>query len=136
MIDAVQSNEADDDEIDGDDVVQQSRHDQDQNAGDEGNQRRNMGNGDGHEDLLGSQSMIMMVSARGFHVRNPLPFYLVSSSAKADDPVITEQSSDTHVDCRLIRDYRMPAYAGMTARVFTPRCGRNRQPCGSPHGFR
>src|SRR5258708_5087455 len=54
MIDAVQSDESDDDEVDGDDVVQQSRHDQDQNAGDEGNQRRNMGNGDGHEDLLGS----------------------------------------------------------------------------------
>jgi hypothetical protein len=53
-INAVQSNEADDDEVDGDDVVQQSRHDQDQNAGDEGNQWRNMGNGDGHEDLLGS----------------------------------------------------------------------------------
>src|SRR5262249_9964152 len=53
VIDAVQSNEADDDQVDGDDVVQQSRHDQDQNAGDEGNQRRNVGNGDSHEDLLG-----------------------------------------------------------------------------------
>src|SRR5262249_43510267 len=53
VIDAVQSNEADDDEVDGDNVVQQPRHDQDQNAGDEGDQRRDMGNGDGHEDLLG-----------------------------------------------------------------------------------
>src|SRR5262245_2261496 len=54
MIDAVQSNEADDDQVDGDNVVQQSRHEQNQNAGDEGNERRDMGNGDGHEDLLGS----------------------------------------------------------------------------------
>jgi len=53
VIDAVQSNEADDDEVDRDDVVQQPRHEQNQNAGDEGNERRDMGNGDGHEDLLG-----------------------------------------------------------------------------------
>jgi hypothetical protein len=53
VIDAVQSNEANDDEVDGDNVVQQSRHEQNQNAGDEGNERRDMGNGDGHEDLLG-----------------------------------------------------------------------------------
>src|SRR5512133_2583000 len=78
VIETVQSNEADDDEVDGDNVVQQSRHEQNQNAGDEGNQRRDMGNGNGHDDLLGSQSMIMMVSARGFPVRNPLPFYSVS----------------------------------------------------------
>src|SRR6266571_1776651 len=53
MIDAVETDEADDDEVDGDDVVQQPRHEQDQNAGEEGNKRRDMGNGDGHEDLLG-----------------------------------------------------------------------------------
>src|SRR5262249_40445598 len=75
VIDAVQSNEADDDEVDGHNVVQQSRHEQNQNAGDEGNQRRDMGNGDGHEDLLGSQSMIMMASAEG-STRGPLPILL------------------------------------------------------------
>src|SRR6266516_5445384 len=53
MIDAVEADEADDDQVDGDDVVQQPRHEQDQNAGEEGNKRRDMGNGDGHEDLLG-----------------------------------------------------------------------------------
>src|SRR5215831_3646183 len=53
VIDAVQSNEANDDQIDRDNVVQQPRHDQDQDAGDEGNERRDVGNGDGHEDLLG-----------------------------------------------------------------------------------
>src|SRR2546425_13064537 len=61
MIDAVEADEADDDEVDGDDVVQQSRHEQNQNAGEEGNERRDMGNGDGHEDLLGSQSMKVTV---------------------------------------------------------------------------
>src|SRR5215510_11373421 len=73
VIDAVQSNEADDDQVDGHNVVQQSRHEQNQNAGDEGNERRDMGNGDGHGDLLGSQLMIMMVSAPGSTWCGPLP---------------------------------------------------------------
>src|SRR5262249_10132993 len=62
VIDAVQSNEADDDQVDGDNVVQQPRHDQDQNACDEGNKRRDVGNGDGHEDLLGR---VMNYKTRG-----------------------------------------------------------------------
>src|SRR5262245_43057020 len=80
VIDAVQSNEADDDEVDGHNVVQQSRHDQDQNAGDEGNERRDMGNGDGHEDLLGSQLMIMALESAS-STCGSFPFYSMSSSA-------------------------------------------------------
>ena len=39
MIDAVQPDKPDGDKIEGDDVVQQSRHNQDQDARDEGNDR-------------------------------------------------------------------------------------------------
>jgi hypothetical protein len=39
MIDAVQPDEPDNDKVDGNDEVQQSRHDQDQDACDEGNDR-------------------------------------------------------------------------------------------------
>src|SRR5262245_65648967 len=53
VIDAVEPGEADDDQVDGDDVVEQPRHEQDQNAGDERNQRCDVGDRDGHGDLLG-----------------------------------------------------------------------------------
>ncbi len=39
MIDTVQPNEPDDDKVEGNDVVQQSRHNQDQDACDDGNDR-------------------------------------------------------------------------------------------------
>src|SRR5215467_16310829 len=77
VIDAVQSNEADDDQVDGDNVVQQPRHDQDQDAGDESNKRRDVGNGDGHEDLLGrvdellNAVMVPRITLR--YTRNPRP---------------------------------------------------------------
>ena len=42
MIDAVQSNKPDQDKVDGNDEVQQPRHNQNQDACDEGNDRRNV----------------------------------------------------------------------------------------------
>jgi hypothetical protein len=45
---AVEAYEADENEIDGDDEVQQPGHDQDQDAGDEGDGRREIGGGDEH----------------------------------------------------------------------------------------
>src|SRR5262245_37801858 len=53
VIDAVEPGEADDDQVDRHDEVQQARHDQDQDAGDQGDQRRDVGDGQSHGDLLG-----------------------------------------------------------------------------------
>src|SRR5262245_40508124 len=54
MIDGVQSNEAEEGQVDGDNVVKKYQYEQKQKADNERNEQRDMGNGDGHEDLLGS----------------------------------------------------------------------------------
>jgi hypothetical protein len=48
MVDAVKANNAYHDKVDRDDVVQQARYDQDQNAGDESDYRRDMIGGEKH----------------------------------------------------------------------------------------
>lgn len=48
MVDAVESDQAYHDEVDGDDEVQQPRHDQDQDAGDKGDDRRNVIGSENH----------------------------------------------------------------------------------------
>ena len=53
MIDAVQPNKPDGDKVERNDVVQQSRHNEDQDACDEGNDRRKVFGREGHDDLLG-----------------------------------------------------------------------------------
>jgi hypothetical protein len=52
VMDVVEADEADKDEIDGDNVVEQPRHDQDQDAGNDGDKRRDMGSGDDHDFVL------------------------------------------------------------------------------------
>jgi hypothetical protein len=52
MINAVQPNKPDDDKVKGNDVVQQSWQNQDQDASDEGNERRNVCGSDNHGDLV------------------------------------------------------------------------------------
>src|SRR6266487_6681286 len=59
MINAIEPRDADDDQVDRHHVVQQPRHEEDQDAGDKGDKRRDMRNRDGHRDLLGWQSTIM-----------------------------------------------------------------------------
>jgi hypothetical protein len=80
VIDAVKPSDADDDQVDRDDVVQQSRHEEDQDAGDKGNKWGDMGNGNGHWDLLGWQSTIMTGSARGFHDASILLVVIIRES--------------------------------------------------------
>jgi len=53
MVDSVQSDESGDDKVDGNDVIQQARKNQDQDACDESNDRRKMFGSEGHDDLLG-----------------------------------------------------------------------------------
>ena len=52
MVDSIQSDESDDDKVDGNDVIQQTRQNQDQDACDESNDRRKMFGSEGHDDLL------------------------------------------------------------------------------------
>ena len=49
MMHVVETDQADEDEIDGDDVVEQPWHDQDQDTGDDGDERRDMSSGDDHD---------------------------------------------------------------------------------------
>jgi hypothetical protein len=53
MIDAVQPHMPDQNKVDGNDEVQQPRHNQDQDARDEGNDRRNVCGRKGHYGFLG-----------------------------------------------------------------------------------
>jgi hypothetical protein len=53
MVDSVQSDEAGNDKVDGYDIVQQARQNQDQDASDESDDRRKMFGSEGHDDLLG-----------------------------------------------------------------------------------
>jgi hypothetical protein len=48
MVDRVEADQADDDEIEGDDEVQQSWNEQDQNAGDQRDERRDVSDGEDH----------------------------------------------------------------------------------------
>ncbi len=48
MIDGIEPDQSDDNEVDRDDIAQQSRHDQDEDAGEEGDKRRDVGRGDDH----------------------------------------------------------------------------------------
>jgi hypothetical protein len=48
MIDRIEPDQADQDEVDGDDVVQQPWDDQDQNSRDEGDERRDVSDGQNH----------------------------------------------------------------------------------------
>jgi hypothetical protein len=52
MVDAVQTNKPDYDKINCNNVVQQSRQNQDQDARSEGNDRRNVCGSENHDDLL------------------------------------------------------------------------------------
>jgi hypothetical protein len=58
VMEVVEANDADEDQIDGNDVVEEPRHDEDQDAGDKCDQRRNVGRRDDHDlnllvDLFG-----------------------------------------------------------------------------------
>src|SRR5580692_696625 len=48
VMDGIEPGQSDDNEIDRDDDIEKPRHDQDQNAGNEGHKRRDMGGGDNH----------------------------------------------------------------------------------------
>jgi hypothetical protein len=52
VVHTVKADQADEDEINGDNVVEQPRHDQNQNAGNDGNPRREMGTGNNHGRVL------------------------------------------------------------------------------------
>jgi hypothetical protein len=52
MMDVVETDQTDENEIDGDDVVEQPRHDQNQDAGNDGDKRREMSTGDDHDFVL------------------------------------------------------------------------------------
>jgi hypothetical protein len=49
VVDVVEADDADKNQIDGDDEVEQPRHDEDQDAGNKRDQRREMGRGDDHD---------------------------------------------------------------------------------------
>jgi hypothetical protein len=48
MVNVIEADEADEDQVDRYDEVQQPRHDQDQDSGEKGDNRRDMSDGDGH----------------------------------------------------------------------------------------
>jgi hypothetical protein len=52
VMDVVEAHQADEDEIDGDDIVEEPRHDQDQDAGNDSDKRRDMGSSDDHDFVL------------------------------------------------------------------------------------
>jgi hypothetical protein len=49
MVDVIETDQTDKNEVDGDDVIEEPRHDQNQNAGNDGDKRRDMGSGDDHD---------------------------------------------------------------------------------------
>jgi hypothetical protein len=49
MMHVIETDQADEDEIDGDDIVEQPRHDQNQDAGNKCDKRRDMSSGDDHD---------------------------------------------------------------------------------------
>jgi hypothetical protein len=55
MMDGIEPDQSDDNEINRDNNVQKPGHDQDENSGDQGDQRRDMGGGEDHGVTLGLQ---------------------------------------------------------------------------------
>ena len=62
MIDAVEPDKPDNDKVDGNDVIQQSWHNQDQDARDEGNDRRNVCGSENHNELLMARLSLLDIS--------------------------------------------------------------------------
>ena len=62
MVDAIQPDKSDHDKVDGNDVVQQSRHNQDQDARCEGNDRRKVCGVKRHYDLLSVSPSLSVMS--------------------------------------------------------------------------
>jgi hypothetical protein len=48
MMDGIEPHQTDENKVQGNNVIEQARHDQDQNAGDQRNNRRKLGGGDDH----------------------------------------------------------------------------------------
>jgi hypothetical protein len=67
MVDAVEPDQAYQDEVDGHDVVQQPRYDQDQNAGDKGDQRRDVTSGESHFKSPRTVRMIALATIETRH---------------------------------------------------------------------
>ena len=59
-----QSHQSDKDEINGDDQIEQPWHDQDQNAGDQSNDGRNVGSGNRHGKLRGREEVWSRLTKR------------------------------------------------------------------------
>ena len=49
VVEVVEADDADEDQIDGNDVIEEPRHDEDQDAGDKRDQRRDVGRRDDHD---------------------------------------------------------------------------------------
>jgi hypothetical protein len=67
MVDAVEPDQADYDQVDGDDEVQQPRDDQDQNASDKCDERRDVTDGENHFTSPGMVRMIGLVTINTPH---------------------------------------------------------------------
>ena len=48
MMDVIEADQSDEDKVDGNDVIEKPRHDQNEYSGNEGDKRRDMGGGDDH----------------------------------------------------------------------------------------
>jgi hypothetical protein len=48
MMDVIEADQSDEDKVDGNNVIEKPRHDQNEYSGNEGDKRRDMGGGDNH----------------------------------------------------------------------------------------
>jgi hypothetical protein len=72
MMDGIEADQSDENEIDGDDVVEQPRHDQDQYTGNDGDERRDMSSGNDHgfssgvgQDWMGLKVPVALIGRMG-----------------------------------------------------------------------
>jgi hypothetical protein len=102
VMDGIEPGQSDDNEIDRDNDIEKPRHDQDQNAGDECDNRRDMGGGDNHwisyRFCFGNgRDMPMQCGGapRGINARAAVRFYATNAA------VSSRSGLTVHINARL-----------------------------------
>src|SRR5580704_7262522 len=85
MIDGIEPHQSDNNEVDRDDKVQKSRHDENEDAGDERDQRRDMGGGDNHGFSSRLEWILASAKQRGrngrdLNARDAVRFYATKAA--------------------------------------------------------
>src|SRR4029077_9112830 len=131
VMDTIEPDDADDDQVDCHHVIQQSRHEQDQHAGNEGNHRRDVGKGNGHWDLLRWQSMLRRRRRRVPRAKLILLGVIIGvSGGGPPQPSMREKSATVRVASRISLSSLSRFSRSCLSSTLTVTLSKNLSTCG------